>query len=139
MTHEPVSLVIEWLRPALAAVTDRVASLLPDGARLPAVAVTNATGAPISTAGGIDTLYDYTVTVYCFGGRTGAGQGFPDYQAAHSCAALIVSACRSVAAGVHWNDGGASVVDAEVIAITRAVDDLDGAIVTVTLAVRIAD
>lgn len=139
MIHEPVSLVIEWLRPALAGVTDRVASLLPDGARLPAVAVTNATGAPISTAGGMDTIYDYTLTVYCFGGRTGAGQDFPDYQAAHRCVSPIVSACRSVASGVHWADGGAAIVDAEVIAMTRAVDDLGGAIVTVTLAVRIAD
>ena len=138
MNHEPVSFVIGWLRahPSLSAVSLRISSLLSDTTALPAVAVVNATGGPSADAGGIDTVYDWTVTIYCIAGRTGTGKDYPDYQAAHQVAAAIVGAARNAS---YVSTAGARLVDAEVVAMTRATDDAGNADVTITLDVRIAD
>lgn len=138
MNHEPVSFVIGWLKaqPALASVASRISSLLSETAQLPAVAVVNATGGPVADAGGIDTVYDWTVTIYCIAGRTGVGGDYPDYQAAHQVASNVVTAVREAA---HVSSSGAHLVDAEVVAMTRATDDAGNAVITLTIDVRIAD
>ncbi len=138
MNHEPVSFVIGWLKalPSLSAISTRISSLLADNAVLPAIAVVNATGAPVSDAGGTDTVYDWTVTIYCIAGKTGVGLDYPDYQAAHQIAANIVAAVR---APQYVSSTGARLVDAEMVAMTRATDDAGNAVVTLTVDVRIAD
>jgi hypothetical protein len=138
VNHEPVSFVIGWLKaqPSLAGIASRISSLLSESAQLPAVAVVNATGAPVADPGGIDTVYDWTVTIYCIAGRTGVGSDYPDYQAAHQVASNIVTAVR---ASSHVSTSGARLVDAEVVAMTRATDDAGNAVITLTVDLRIAD
>ena len=142
MNHEPVSLLIGWLNSVsgLAANPPRVSSLVAEQAALPAVAVVNATGGPIADASGLDTVYDWTATIYCIAGRTGVGLDYPDYQTASGLAGHIVAAARVVAGGGHHvAASGAKIIDAEIIAMTRSVDDAGNAIVTLTLDVRVSD
>jgi hypothetical protein len=142
MNHEPVSLLVAWLKSlsGLTSVSTRIASQIADNAPLPAIAVVNATGAPVAAAGGIDTIYDWTFTVYCIAGKTGVGSDFPDYQAAAQLASTIVDGCRDVAGGEHFVTGaGARLVDLEVVAMTRTVDDGGNAIQTLTIDARVAD
>jgi len=138
VNHEPVSFVIGWLKSQLSLVSvwSRISSMLSSTSALPAIAVVNATGGPASDAGGIDTVYDWTVTIYCIAGRTGVGNDYPDYQAAHQIAAGVVSAVRSAA---YSSASGARLVDADVVAMTRATDDAGNAVVTITLDIRVAD
>jgi len=84
VNHEPVSAVIAWLKgsPVNNLVSGRVASLFDESVTLPAIAVTNARGFPVSTAGGMDTVYDWQVTIYALAGKTGRGNDYPDFQAA---------------------------------------------------------
>jgi hypothetical protein len=142
VNHEPVSLLIAWLKSlsALAAVSSRISSQVAFDAELPAIAVVNATGAPVADAGGLDTIYDWTFTVYCVAGKTGVGSDYPDYQAAAQLASTIVDGCRAVASGAHFVTGaGARLVDLEVVAMTRTVDDGGNAIQTLTLDARVSD
>lgn len=142
MNHEPVSLLVGWLNSVagLTSTPPRVSSMISEQAALPAVAVVNATGGPIADASGLDTVYDWTATIYCVAGRTGAGLDYPDYQAAAQLAAHIVTAARAVAGGTHYvTAAGARLVDAEIIAMTRTVDDAGNAIVTLTVDVRVSD
>jgi len=142
VNHEPVSLLIAWLNtvPGLVSTPSRISSLLAEQTPLPAVAVVNATGGPLADASGLDTVYDWTATIYCIAGRTGAGLDYPDYQAAAQLAAKIVTAARAVAGGAHYVAvSGARLVDAEIIAMTRSVDDAGNAIVTLTVDVRVSD
>ena len=142
MNHEPVSLLIAWLKSldSLSSVSSRIASLLSENTQLPAIAVVNATGGPLADASGIDTVYDWTATIYCVAGMTGVGRDFPDYQAAAALAGHIVEGVRTVAGGEHFvAASGARIVDAEIIAMTRNVDDAGNAIVTLTVDVRVAD
>lgn len=138
MNHEPVSFVIGWLKSesTLVSVWSRISSLLSSTAALPAVAVVNATGGPVSDSGGMDTVYDWTVTIYCIAGRTGVGSDYPDYQAAHQVAAGVVAAVRSAS---YTAASGARLVDAEVVAMTRATDDAGNAVITLTVDIRVAD
>lgn len=142
MNHEPVSLLVGWLNSVagLSATPPRVSSLIAEQAALPAVAVVNTTGGPIADASGLDTVYDWTATIYCVAGRTGAGLEYPDYQAAAQLAAHIVGAARAVAGGAHYvTAAGARLIDAEIVAMTRSVDDGGNAIVTLTVDVRVSD
>jgi len=142
VNHEPVSLLIAWLNTVagLAATPSRISSLISEQTALPAVAVVNATGGPIADASGLDTVYDWTATIYCVAGRTGAGLDYPDNQAAAQLAGHIVGAARGVAGGAHFvAASGARLVDAEIVAMTRSVDDAGNAIVTLTADVRVAD
>lgn len=142
MNHEPVSLLVGWLNSVagLSSNPPRVSSLIAEQAALPAVAVVNATGGPLADASGLDTVYDWTATIYCVAGRTGAGLDYPDYQAAAQLAGYIVGAARAVAGGAHYvAASGARLIDAEIIAMTRSVDDAGNAIVTLTVDVRVSD
>jgi hypothetical protein len=142
VNHEPVSLFIGWLKtlPGLSAVASRIASQVADDTQLPAIAVVNATGAPIADAGGIDTIYDWTFTVYCIAGKTGVGSDYPDYQTAAQLAGAVVDGCRAVAGGDHYaTTAGARLIDLEVVAMTRTVDEGGNAIVTLTVDARVSD
>jgi hypothetical protein len=141
MTHSAVPIAIAWLTAGpLGRVTDRIASLLPEDVTLPAVAIPTSTGAPVADGSGTDTIYDWVLTLYCLGGRTGPGDDFPNWSAAEACQAALVEAVRELAV-TPWTDptSGATLIDAEIVAMTRATDQAGGALVTVTLAVRVAE
>lgn len=142
MNHEPVAIVIAWLKSVNAvnaSVSGRVASMFDESLVLPAVAVTNARGAPLATAGGIDTVYDWQVTLYALAGKTGTGNDFPDYQAASSIAAKIVTAVRAVSSTNYISTSGAKIIDAEVFSMTRTENSSGDATVILTLDIRVAD
>lgn len=142
MNHEPVSAVIAWLKgsPVNNLVSGRVASLFDESVTLPAIAVTNARGFPVSTAGGMDTVYDWQVTIYALAGKTGRGNDYPDFQAAATISGEIVQACRTVAGGVHYVlPSGAKIIDAEVFSMARTTDANGDATVVMTVDVRLID
>ncbi len=143
MNHEPVAIVIAWLKSVAgvsASVSNRIASMFNESVVLPAIAVTNARGGPVATAGGIDTVYDWQITVYALAGKTGTGLDYPDYPAASAVAAQIVTAIRAVGAGHHYvSTSGAKIVDAEVFSMTRTENASGDATVILTLDIRVAD
>jgi hypothetical protein len=70
MNHEPISLAVEWLRASITTtVAPTVTSMLDPRDPLPAVIVARVLGAPLDDATGIDTVYDWTLTVYCRAGQ----------------------------------------------------------------------
>jgi hypothetical protein len=141
MNHAAVPLVIAWLTAGpLGRVTDRIASLLAEDTDFPAVAIPGSTGGPVTDGSGTDTLYDWVLTLYCLGGRTGTGDDYPNWDAAEACQAALVAAVRELA-GAPFTDptSGAVLLDAEIVALTRATDQAGGSLVTATLAVRVAE
>ena len=142
MNHEPVAIVIAWLKSVnavTASVSGRIASMFAEDALLPAIAVTNSRGAPVATAGGIDTVYDWQITVYALAGKTGRGSDFPDYQTASAVAANIVTAVRTIATTNYVSTSGAKIIDAEVFSMTRTENAMGDATVIMTLDIRVAD
>jgi hypothetical protein len=138
MNHEPISLVVEWLRAAVAtSVAPTVTSMLDPRDTLPAVIVARVLGGPLDDATGVDTVYDWTLTVYCRAGKTGPGNDLPDTQTAHLLASAVVAAARALPSSRFTNAAGtAELVSATVLSVTRATDEADNAIATVTLNVR---
>lgn len=140
MSHEPVALTVAWLQATgVATVAPTITSMLDPRDTLPAVIVARATGGPESNAGGIDTIYDWTLTLYCQAGKTGPGGDLPDTQAAHTLANAVVTAARAIPV-THWAHptSGALIVDADVITMARATDEAGNARVVITLALRVA-
>jgi hypothetical protein len=141
MNHEPISLAVEWLRASITTtVAPTVTSMLDPRDPLPAVIVARVLGAPLDDATGIDTVYDWTLTVYCRAGKTGPGNDLPDTQTAHQLAAAVVAAARTLPSDRFTNTAGtAQLVSATVLSVTRATDEADNAIATVTLNVRVQE
>lgn len=142
MMHSPVAVTVAWLSDdeVLAGATSRVASMLPRDVQLPAVAVARVTGSPVVDGSGVDSLFDWLLTIYCFGGRTGPGDEYPAWEPAESCARGVMHAAGLVSDGQHWqHPSGVTIVDADPVSLTRDVDDAGGAVVTITLAIRVAE
>jgi hypothetical protein len=80
-------------------------------------------------------VFDWLLTVFCFGGRTCPGDEFPNWDAAEAGAKGVLHASGLVAGGRRWNHPvGVSIVDAEPVSLTRDTDDAGNAVVVVTLA-----
>lgn len=142
MTHEPVSLFIAWMKtqPAITALTPRIASTHDADTPLPAVSVPQAVGGPANDASGMDVVYDWTLNVYCIAGKTGLNNAYPDSQLANQIAGTILNAMRSLTfASPYVTPQGAVIVDAAVETLTRGTDDAGNAVVTMTVALRVAE
>jgi hypothetical protein len=105
---------------------------------MPAVIVQRHTGGPLFDPSGVDTVYDWTVTVYVQAGRTGPGNDLPDTQAAHEIAAAIVEACRSNVAD-RFATADAELVNATIATYARGVDENGNARATLTLELRVQE
>lgn len=142
MSHEPVSLLVEWLNDSsvsLAAPT--ITSLLDGSDPRPAVVVSRVTGGPLSDSSGVDTVYDWTFTLYVYAGKTGVGD-YPDHQAAWSVVNAVFDAARVLPWGRFTSvtaAAGSAVIAAEVLSAERGVDEAGNARATLTLAVRTVD
>lgn len=139
MIHEPISVTVSWLRDVLdTSMVPTVTSMLDSRDAIPAVIVQRHTGGPLIDASGLDTAYDWTVTVYVQAGRTGPGNDLPDSQAAHQIAAAIVEACRANVTGRFATDD-AQIVNVTVLTYARGVDENGNARATLTLQLRIQE
>jgi hypothetical protein len=139
MIHEPISLTVAWLQTSpVAGVAATITSMLDPRDPLPAVIVARVNGGPVSNAGGIDTIYDWTITVYGQAGKTGPGGDYPDTQGAHSLAQALVAACRAVPTS-HVEFDGVRIVDADVITMARAIDEAGNARAVLTIQLRVTE
>lgn len=139
MTHEPVAFTVAWLRSVLSEqLVPTVTSMLDPRDSLPAIIVQNVTGGTVVDSSGMDTVYDWTLTVYCHAGKTGPGRDLPDTQAAHQVVAAIVSACRANVTGRFVFDG-VQLVDATMVTMTRGVDENGNARAVMTMDLRVKE
>jgi len=139
MIHEPIAVTVSWLRQELnSSLVPTVTSMLDPRDQIPAVIVQRHTGGPLTDASGVDTAYDWTVTVYVQSGRTGPGNDLPDSQGAHQIAAAIVQACRDNVSN-RFSTENAELVNATVVSYARGVDENGNARATMTLQLRIQE
>lgn len=136
MTHEPIAFTVAWLTSRLDVPT--VTSMLDARDPIPAVIVQRHTGGPLLDPSGVDTVYDWTVTVYVQAGRTGPGNDLPDTQGAHEIAAAIVEACRSNVAD-RFATADAELVNGTIVTYARGVDENGNARATLTLQLRVQE
>lgn len=138
MTHEPVALTVAWL--TAAEVAPLVTSMRDPRDDFPALIVARVTGGPLSDASGIDTVYDWTLTLYCMAGKTGPGYDYPDTQAAHQVVGNVMDAARSVSRGTPFvTEDGVRIIAATVLSAERGVDEAGNARATVTVTIRVAE
>lgn len=138
-----VALVRAWLVAdfAVAAlVDDRVSSILDPEDGFPAIGIGSVTGGPRSTTTtGVDSVEDWSVALYCYGGRLGTGDDdLPDTQAAWEVATAVSFAAQSLTTE-HFMADGAAIVAAQVVTTSpTAVDpDTGSSRATVTLSLQV--
>lgn len=138
-----VALVRAWLVSDFVVsdlVDDRVSSILDPEDGFPAIGIGSVTGGPRSTTtAGVDTVEDWSVALYCYGGRlNGNDSDLPDNQAAWEVVTAISYAAQNIATE-HFIDDGAAIVAAQVVTSSAtAVDpDTGSSRATVTLSLQV--
>ena len=138
-----VTLVREWLAASLAVsnlVDDRVSTVLDPEDGYPAIVIGPTSGGPRSDAStGVDAVEDWSVALYCYGGRVNGGDGdLPDNAVAWETAQAIASAATDITLAHYVGEEG-TIVAARVVSATPTVADPDtnSSRATVTLGLQV--
>ena len=138
-----VTLVREWLASSLAVSSladDRISTVLDPEDGYPAIVIGSTAGGPRSDASaGVDAVEDWSVALYCYGGRTNNGDGDqPDNATAWETAQAIASAAQDITL-THYVSVGGTIVAARVVSAAPTVADPDtnSSRATVTLALQV--